>query len=332
MISTTISGFYSKLKSKPLITGIVFIILAFGIAHVADKAAKVLFVQRIVDQNTEYLEASTVKSGAAFLTLSTIKAAVSVFEGSTIGGEAGATVDVQVGDVVQPIYDFVDVAWRVTFASSIVLLGMNLMLQIVFGWGLPAMIILFFAVALAWIIRNQFPNQRIVSGFIEKLVRLFVAIVLCIYIGLPLAVTGARYLSLKISTPMIDQGLDEFVQLEGETSLEAINEKYFEDDGNSAWWNIKGKFDQFKDKAQEFIDWCGQRIGSLLEKGVRYFAGVIFDCLVFAGTFLLVIYLTLKKGLAGFGVSNGRTIREDIRWALEQKPKPGRNSGAKEEA
>ncbi len=331
MKAKAVSEIYRKLKSKPLITGVLFIALAVGIANITDKALRACYVQRLVGDNTEYLEASAKKSGGTFLTLSAIKGAISIFEGSTMGGEAGATIDVEIGDTVQPMYDFIDVAWKVTFASSAILLTMNLVLQIVFGWGSFWLLLLFLAVAVAWTVRHQFPHQRVVSSFLGKLTRLFVAIVMCIYIGLPLAVAGARHLSEQISAPMIDQGVAEFENLKNETTLKAINDKYFDGGENVKWWDMKKKFEQFKDKAAEFIAWCGNRVVSLVERGLRYCAGMVFDCLVFPGLSLLVVYLSLKKGLSAFGVSNNRSSREDIRWAVEQYLKPGARSDVVDE-
>jgi hypothetical protein len=74
----------------------------------------------------DYLESSAEKSGASFLILSGIKGGVAILEGSTIGGEAVVTTDIQVGDAVQPIYDFIDVAWRVTFASGVIVCALGI--------------------------------------------------------------------------------------------------------------------------------------------------------------------------------------------------------------
>lgn len=60
-----------------------------------------------------------------FLAVSGIKAALAIIEGSTIG----VGVEVQVGDLIQPAYDYVDFFWNVFLYSLIVLASYKLFLE-----------------------------------------------------------------------------------------------------------------------------------------------------------------------------------------------------------
>ena len=104
-------------------------------------------------------------------------------------------------------------------------------------------------------------------------------------------------MSKTISTPMIEQGAEEFEQLKGETTIEAMQEKYMNGE-KASWWEIKKKFEMFKDKAGEFMAWCRERIVTLVDRGARYCAGMIFDCLIFPGATFFAVYFMLKRGLS----------------------------------
>ncbi len=108
-----------KLSAHPLLFTIILLVVAIGAAYVTDKTVQAIGVGQMVKANDEYLSSSLKKSGVAFISLSAIKAGVAIITGSTVGVEAGVTANVELGDAVQSIYDFIDMAWKITFFSSI---------------------------------------------------------------------------------------------------------------------------------------------------------------------------------------------------------------------
>ena len=99
-----------KLSARPLIFTLVLILVAAGASVVTDKTVQAIGVGNLVKANDEYLASSLKKSGVAFVTLSAIKAGVAIITGSTVGIEAVATANVEIGDAAQSIYDFIDIS------------------------------------------------------------------------------------------------------------------------------------------------------------------------------------------------------------------------------
>lgn len=68
-----------------------------------------------------YVERSQEKALAAFITISAVKGLVAVVEGSDVAG-------IEVGDIVQPLYDSIDITWKLLAASLAALYAMEVVL------------------------------------------------------------------------------------------------------------------------------------------------------------------------------------------------------------
>ncbi len=300
-----------SLSARPLLFTFVMLALAVGAAYVADKALQVAGAQKIVTDNDAYLQESLNKSGGAFVSLSAIKAGVAVVEGSTVGIEAGVTADVQVGDAVQSIFDFIDMAWKITFFSSMTLFIVQICLQQITALGPLTMLIAFLSGAVVLAIQNWKPKALIASGVFRRICWFFLLCAAGIYAVLPITVGAARMLSTKITRPVIEEGVAAFAELQAETSSDSMNARLFPDGEK-----LKDKVD-LKRKLNEIATWCKSLTRSLFDKGIRFCAGFLFDCLIFPGALLLTVWAVIKKGLAGQGVTN-RTLREDVAGALRK--------------
>lgn len=69
----------------------------------------------------EYVERSQEKALTAFITISVVKGLVAVVEGSDVVG-------IEVGDIVQPLYDAIDITWKVLAASLATLYALEVLL------------------------------------------------------------------------------------------------------------------------------------------------------------------------------------------------------------
>lgn len=69
----------------------------------------------------EYVEQSQEKALTAFITISVVKGLVAVVEGSDVVG-------IEVGDIVQPLYDAIDITWKVLAASLATLYALEVLL------------------------------------------------------------------------------------------------------------------------------------------------------------------------------------------------------------
>lgn len=68
-----------------------------------------------------YLERAYEESKKLFITLSLLKGTTDVIEGSTVNVNVILGMNIQIGDLVQPIYDIIDILWKISLASVVVL-------------------------------------------------------------------------------------------------------------------------------------------------------------------------------------------------------------------
>jgi len=296
----TIKSHIRRLSSRPLLFTVLLLALSVGAAYVTDRVVQVVGIGQIVEANDQYLEGSFKKSGVAFLSLSAIKAAVAIIEGSTIGVSFGVAADLQVGDSVQSIYDFVDMAWKITFFSSTILYVVRLLLFYVSSLGPLAMLGVFLSGALVLAIQNWRKDALLITGIFRRVFRFFMVCTVGIYIALPVTVGAARLLSSKISAPAIDEGLQNVTALRRDA--DQLGEEV-----------LTGRV-KIKETLAKVQAWSVR----LFEKGLKFCAGFMFDCLIFPGALLLSAWMVLKKCLIEQGVTNHRTIREDIQYALRK--------------
>ena len=61
------------------------------------------------------------ESKKLFIALSLMKGTTDVIEGSSINLNSVVGMDLQVGDIIQPIYDVINTLWKISFASVVIL-------------------------------------------------------------------------------------------------------------------------------------------------------------------------------------------------------------------
>ena len=68
-----------------------------------------------------YLEKAYEESKKLFITLSLLKGTADVIEGSTVNVNMILGMNVEIGDIVKPIYDIINTIWQISLASVVVL-------------------------------------------------------------------------------------------------------------------------------------------------------------------------------------------------------------------
>lgn len=105
------------------------VLLASGIAAsvsgIADLGLNAAGLGKLRTSNDRYLRSSFDKTLKTFAVLSAVKVGLAIVQGSDVG----IGFNLEVGDVVQSAYDYVDVAWRTVLGSAAVLLGTRYLLQ-----------------------------------------------------------------------------------------------------------------------------------------------------------------------------------------------------------
>lgn len=276
--------------------GATLLVLAYVSAggHVETAFGK-LGAGRISEYNDTYLKTSFDTSMKGFLILSGIKSGLAIIEGS----EVGVGFNLELGDVVQSVYDYVDVAWRTALTGGTILLLSQLILQVVGlinHWCLGILFLLLFILYLL----NLFSKAQ--SGLfllIKNMTAFLIILTVALYCLLPVSIRGAAWLSSHITNPLIDEAHEGFSSVKKEMSPEALSDKFFSDDtpADGSWFsklNINKHYETAKKQFAELGFYLKHQVENIAVWTIKLIAGYLFDCLIFPVTFFLLLYIFTK--------------------------------------
>jgi hypothetical protein len=259
--------------------------------------------KHLAAKNDRYLDSSFDEAITGFGVMSVWKAGLDIIEGSEVGASIGVSARLQVGDIVQPAYDYVDIAWRTLFVGSVTLLGIRYLLQaaeLVDSYVLSFTLIM---VTLAYIGAWVIPSKQRLRSILRDIVGVSIVASLALLYILPLSVWGASKLSGIITAPSIKEANAGFDQARHQLFPEAP-------DNGDSWTkklkDIPSRIEQIgtylKDRSTEMITWT-----------VKLVVGYIFDCIVFPVT-LFVMLLWLTRGVLTYVFQRNiqRTFRDDL--------------------
>jgi len=273
---------------------IIVLIAGLGLAATGylDRSIDVLGIEKIAAANETYLQDAFDQALTGFLILSGIKSGLAIVEGS----EIGIGFNLQVGDVVQAAYDYVDIAWKTALAGGTILMITRLILQTIVmldQWSLALLFASWVALLLYRWYLPQFTNSLY---FLKENLLFWAVLTTTLYVILPLAITGAAFLSKTITHPLIQASHDSFRELQEELSTERLNQKLFpEDEGESvsilSALDINTRLEKTRAHLKALGEYFKQRTHALAELTIKFIAGYLFDCIIFPLTFFLILYL-----------------------------------------
>jgi NADH:ubiquinone oxidoreductase subunit 6 (subunit J) len=259
------------------------LLTAFG---VTERLLGTCGLDGLTSKNEAYLESSFERSLRTFAVLSTIKVGLAVVEGTEIGVGFG----LQVGDVVQAAYDYVDIAWRTVLAAGVILLATRTLLEaaaLLNHWLLAGTLAAF----VLMILTQEAPPRLARTHRMLREAALFMTVLTAAcYLVLPLSIAGGAYLSGKITAPSIE---------EAESGLSALGEDLFPE-GETADGGLGSRWTQIKDRLNHMASYLKEKASELTVWILKLIAGYLFDCLVFPlGLFALLVWFTrvMAKGL-----------------------------------
>ena len=113
------------MKKEIILWLILSIIIVLSFSGVLDQSIK--YTMKSFEKNNEvYLDSAKTRATKGFLVLTSVKTALSIIEGSSVG----VGFEIEIGDIVQSILDLVDIVWRTLFASMVVLFSMEMLLSV----------------------------------------------------------------------------------------------------------------------------------------------------------------------------------------------------------
>ena len=286
-----------SLKNSLLVVLLAAAIVLTG-AGLVDKGLDRCGLAYLDSANRDYLDAAFDKALAGFLVLSGIKSGLAVIEGS----EVGVGFNLQIGDVVQPLYDYVDTAWRAALAGGSIIAVMQLALHgldLVDHWALTLLLVLVLVRQLLiwWKPDWQAPRQAM-----GRIARFLVTLAVACYLLLPLSVTGSAALSRQITAPMIEQTHDQLESIKEELAPETLNQRFFSKDDASglAALDIKNRLSKAGKEVMALIDHLKRTTEQLAGLTMKLIAAYVFDCVLFPLFFGLIFITMLKSGIGYF--------------------------------
>jgi len=267
---------------------------------------------RLEKSNSTYLAKTTQRSVVTFGVLTGIKMGLSIIEGS----EIGVGVRLQAGDAVQAAYDYVDIAWRTVLYSSIILTGLQFLLEAadyIDHWFLLAALVLLLTASAVQLFSTRRPRILL---FMKNVAQLCILLSAMLFFVLPLSVTGGRILSRHITGPSVAKA---------ETGIAGIRASAFPDKGAQTGAGFLSNLASVKDQINKISSFFGAKYHELSTLLTRIIAGYIFDCLVFPFLiFLFLFWLTRLAGYYLFGLQHAHTIKRELSGMLGSLF-PGRN-------
>ena len=288
-------------KAKKIVVLVVLFLACFAAAAgVLDKGIGFFGMQYVGDTNDAYLQDAFDRSLAGFLVLSAIKSGLAVIEGS----EVGIGFNLEIGDIVQSVYDYVDIAWKTALAGGTILLITRLCLEAVATfdhWVLTSLLL----VMVVFLILEWFfaAYARLANVFRETLLFLLV-MTLTLYYILPLGITAASFVSRKITAPLIQSSQEGFEMVNTEFSPARINSQLFAEDADAddsifSALDFTAKYEMTRERIRQIGTYFKDKTTLMATLTIQLVAGYLFDCIIFPLTFFVILYV-LTKSLVNF--------------------------------
>ena len=192
-----------------------------------------------------YLEKAYEESKKLFITLSLLKGTADVIEGSTVNVNMILGMNVEIGDIVKPIYDIINTIWQISLAS-VVILKLETIYYEIFRVKIASILIFISLVA-------YFPytfTKNKITEILKKIAKYAFSLLLFIYIVLP----GAILISSGVSGYFENEYKKPAVaQLT--TSLDKLNkvkDELFVLEQSKGLFNIPGQLESAKERFNGF--------------------------------------------------------------------------------
>ncbi len=248
-----------------------------------------------------YLSDSFQKAAGGFTTVSLVKAGIDLVDDTDAEASIGVGGKVKVGDVVNPVDDYVDVLWSTMLVSCVALTGLKFLLlqanEVAFCTLIVSMAAGFISFTLSW----ARPKAYRFRNASKDLFSVAIVSTIVLYYLVPLSILGASMLSRTITSTTHD---------EAEKSYQKIQSDLFPDNdaAKSGWLSqlksaparAKQVFTYLTSNAEEIAEWTFKEI-----------AAYLFDCLVFPLTLFLILY-KFTRGLVAYILARGSSRKGEL--------------------
>ncbi len=261
---------------------------------------------RVAQHNEEYLKSSFDRSVRIFGVLSIVKVGLAVVEGTQVGVGFG----LEVGDVVQAAYDYINTAWYVVMAGGVILLGIQYLLSAATHIDHLLLMVALFLFAGAIVIRSAFPTWKTMRRILYD-AGLFAGLLsAAVYLLFPLSVRGGAFLSKTITRPSLE---------EVESGVVSMKQDLFEQGSQSQ--GIVAAWRQSKERLQKVTVYLKDKTSQMVLWILKLITAYLFDCIVFP-LMLFALFYWFARGCLRylFRVTDRKHLKEDLVEVLRGEP------------
>ena len=240
-----------KLKNKftkdNVIKFLVILGIILSIFGILQKICGMIFIDYSKSIIDNYLQKSYEEAKKLFIALSLMKGTTDVIEGSTVNLNSFIGIDLQIGDIIQPIYDVINTLWKVSFASVVILKIETLYYEI---FKVKIANILIISSLLTYFPSLYFKNG--ITKILKKISKYIFMIIVFIYIVIPSSIlisSGiSKYFEDEYKKPEIEELNKNF------DKLTKVKDNLFTLEENKSIFNIPAQIDGTKGKIKDLTD------------------------------------------------------------------------------
>lgn len=271
-----------------IILGIIFCI--FGVMNVIFENTIFNLLKNLTKP---YLDKTYDESKKLFLVLSLIKGTTDVIEGSTVNVSMILGMEIEVGDIVQPIYDIINILWKISLASTVILKLESLYFEI-FKVKIANLLIF---ISLVSLLPYTFIKNKITSIF-KSISKYSFFILVFIYLVLPgsLLINSyiSRYFEEEYKKPAIEK-LDKSLD-----KLNEVKDRLFTFEQSKSIFDVPGQITSTKEKVEDFNKEIVSVSKSLSENtpliiGIMLLTTIILPILIILFLYKVTRIMIIKK-------------------------------------
>ena len=283
----------SEGNKEKLLKIIVILGIILSVFGVLSKIFEITIFDFLKNESEEYMRNSYNQSKTLFLTLSLIKGTMGVIEGSTLNANAVIGINLELGDIIEPVYEMINILWK-TSLLSVVILKIETLYFGFFTMKLSTFLLSVSMIFIApWVfIKNKF------TEILSKISKYFFYSFLFIYLLIPSVLFMTSKVVNVMETEYKEPAIKRIEQNVG--NLNSSAEALFRPAENTSIFNIKGQVDTYKDKIDSFKTEAGNVTESISEDvpliiGVTIFGYIILPLLLTIFLYKLAKSLVMSK-------------------------------------
>ncbi|MCP1225454.1 hypothetical protein [Sebaldella sp. S0638] len=267
--------------------------IVLSVFGVLSKIFEITIFDFLKNESEEYMRNSYEQSKTLFVTLSVIKGTMGVIEGSTLNANAVIGVNLELGDIIEPVYEMINILWKTSLLSVVILKIETLY----FGFFTMKLSSFLLSASLVFVAPWVFMKNRI-TEILSRVGKYFFYSFLFIYLLIP----SVLFLSSKVVNVMENEYKEPAIKRieKNVGNLNASAEDLFKPAENTSIFNFKGQADSYKDKIENFKTETGNVTESISEDvpliiGVTIFGYIILPLLLTIFLYKLAKSLIMSK-------------------------------------